>query len=106
MKNERNILIKLIQSSLKGKLDSSTNFSPQNFADAIINKLELNRTYKERNSKKVEEAINFFNESINDIDKDMDTELQQIGKDEIVLKNFVRGQKTACEKLRENLKKI
>lgn len=106
MKNEREILINLIQASLTGKIDPSSNFKPADFADAILTKLDLNRTFTERNSKSINEAVENFESMINDIDKDMDTELEQLGKDETLLKNFVRGQKTACEKLKENLKKI
>jgi len=106
MKNERDILIELIQASLIGKLDPSSNFSPQVFADAIITKLDLNRTLEERNAKKVEDVVKSFNEAITSIDKDMDTELEQLGKDEVLLKNFVRGQKEACEKLRSSLENI
>jgi len=106
MKNEREILINLIQSSLAGKIDPSTNFSPQDFADAIITKLDLNRTLQERTAKSVEETIETFNEFLNEIDKDMDNELEQLGADEVNVKNFARGQKTACEKLRESLEGI
>jgi len=106
MKSEKDILINLIQASLTGKLDPSSNFSPQEFADAIITKLDLNRTMAERNARNVEAAIESFTGMINDIDKDMDNELEQLGKDEVMVKNFVRGQKTACEKLKENIEKI
>ena len=106
MKNERDILIELIQASLAGKIDPSSNFNPADFADAIVTKLDLNRTLEERNAKKVEDAVQAFNESINEIDKDMDIELEQMGKDEVLLKNFVRGQKEACEKLRSSLENI
>ena len=106
MKDEKTILINLIQASLAGKIDPSSNFSPQNLADAIITKLDLSRTLTERNAKSVEEAIETFTEMIDEIDKDMDNELEQLGTDEVMVKNFVRGQKTVCEKLIEGIEKL
>lgn len=104
--DKRDLLIELIQESLIGKLDSSANFNPQFLADAIIEKMKFNSTIRERNSSKLEEAIEKFNEFINDINNDMDDELKQLGKDEVLLKNFVNGQKTACEKLKDKLSEI
>jgi len=106
MTNEKIILVEFLQENLAGKLDSSTNLNVSFLADAILEKLELNRTTEERNVRKVEEAIKSFNKMINDIDVDMDTELAQLGKEEILVKNFAMGQKTACDKLRESLTKI
>jgi len=106
MKDEKTILINLIQASLAGKIDPSSNFSPQDFADAIITKLDLNRTLTAKNAKSVDEAVESFTEMIDEIDKDMDIELEQLGKDEVMVKNFVRGQKTVCEKLKAEIKKI
>jgi hypothetical protein len=101
---ERNQVIKLIQESLIGKIiDASSNFSPQFLADAILQKLDFNRTFEEKNVKNLDSAIKAFNKMIDDIDYDMDNELAQLGPEETLLKNFVRGQKTACEKLREKL---
>lgn len=105
MKNKEDI-IKLIQLSLTGELDPSSNFKPQFLADAIITKLNLNRSFKEINAEKIEEVVDSFSDMIDEIDKDMDTEFEQLGNDEVLLKNFVKGQKTTCEKLRESLKNI
>jgi len=104
--NQLEVIIELIQDSLIGNLDPSSNFNPQFLAKAIIDKLEFGQTYKEKNSKKVEDAIQSFNQMINDIDLDMDEELQKLNDNETLLKNFIRGQKTTCEKLRESLKTI
>jgi len=106
MKDEKTILVDLIQTSLAGKIDPSSNFNPQDFADAIITKLDLNRTLTERTAKNVEELIESFTGMINDIDSDMDIELEQLGEDEVMVKNFVRGQKTVCEKLKDEIEKI
>jgi uncharacterized coiled-coil protein SlyX len=106
MNTKKTILVELIQNSLTGKLDPSTHFNPQFLADAIIEKLELEKTFEERNIKKINDAIDSFNNMIDEIDKDMDLELQSLGADEILLKNFIRGQKTTCEKLKESLKTL
>lgn len=108
MKSDKNkeMLVKLIQASLTGYIDPSSNFNPSFLADAIITKLELNQTIKERMVKDVNEAITAFNNMIDDIDKDMDLEMQQLGSEEVLLKNFVRGQKTTCEKLKDSLNNL
>ena len=105
MKNEKikNIIIELLQDSLTGKLDSSSNFNPQFLADAIIKKTELAKTYAEIKAKDIDDTMSIFEGWIEDIDKDMDNELEQLGEDEKLLKNFIRGQKTACEKLKEKI---
>jgi len=103
---ETTAVIELLQSTLAGKIDPSSNFNPQFLAEAIVEKLNFNLSPIERNAKKVEDAIRSFEKMISDIDEDMDNELQQLGKDELLVKNFVRGQKTACEKLKESLKEI
>jgi hypothetical protein len=102
----KKILIELLQTQLTGKLDSSSNFNPVFLADAIIEKLDLNSTLAERNARKVEDAINKFNDLLDDINSDMDEELSMLSEKETLLKNFIQGQKTACEKLKESLKTI
>jgi len=104
--NDQAVVVELLQSALAGKIDPSSNFNPQLLAEAIVTKLNFNLSPIERNAKKVEDAIRTFNEMINKIDAEMDNEMQQLGKEEVLLKNFVRGQKTACEKLKESLKEI
>ena len=106
MKDEKTILVNLIQAALAGKIDPSSNFNPQTFADAIITKLDLNRTLTERNVKSVEDVIESFTNMIDEIDNDMDNELEQLGTDEVMVKNFIRGQKTACVKLKDEIEKI
>jgi len=110
MKNDtekqKQILVKLIQASLTGKINTSTNFNPQFLADAILKKLEFNRPIKERNAKSVNEAVKTFEEWINEINGEMVIELEQLGKDEKLLGNFIRGQKTTCDKLKNKLKSI
>ena len=103
MTNKETILIELLQDSLKGKIDPSINFNPKFLAEAILEKLNLNETFKERNLKNVNESIESFRKMIDDVDKDMDLELDKLDSSEKMLANFIRGQKTACEKLKESL---
>jgi len=103
MTEEKKILITLLQTALSGKIDPSINFSPQLLADAIVDQLNLNRTLTERNVRNVEETINKVKSFIKEINDDMNNEIEQLGKDETLLKNFINGQKTACEKLNEKL---
>lgn len=106
MIDTRNIIIETIQSALVGHLDSSSNFNPASLANAIETKISFNESFEEKNVKQVKEFIIHINETINDIDNDMNNELEQLGPDETVLKNFIMGQKTACEKIRESLNNI
>ncbi len=103
---EKILLIEFLQKNLVGKIDSSANVNPCHLAEGIITLLDFNKPLKERNTKRINGVIDSFNKMIDDIDLDMDTELAQLGKDETLLKNFIRGQKTACEKMRETLKTI
>lgn len=103
---KRNIIVKLIQASLVGKIDPSSNFNPQFLADAIIKKLEFNRPIKEINAQNVSEVIGKVESWIGEINKDMNNELEQLGEDEKLLGNFIKGQKTTCDKLKNKLKTI
>lgn len=103
---QKKLLVELLQKALTGQIDPSSNFNPQFLADAILEKLEFNTPIEVRNAKKVDEAVKSFTNMIEDIDTEMNTELEQLGKDEKMLKNFIMGQKTVCDKLRENLKEI
>jgi len=106
--SKRNMIIELIQNSLIGKLDPSSNFNPQFLADAILEKLEFNKTYKEIKCDNINSIINSFNQMINDIDNDMNSEIEKLGdsSSDLLIKNFARGQKTACEKLKDSLNKL
>ena len=103
---KKEIIVSLIQDSLMGKIDPSANFNPQFLADAILKKLEFKESMAERNTKSINEAISKFNTMIEDIDNDMETEMEQLGVDEVLLKNFIKGQLTACEKLKNQLETI
>jgi len=106
MKTEEEILVEFLQNSLAGKLDPSAHLNPGFLASAIIAKLDFNRPLEERNARNVNEAVKTFAEMINEIDKDMDIELEQLGEDEKMVKNFIQGQKTACQKLLDEIKKL
>ena len=106
MENKRNDIIELIQNSLVGKIDASVNFNPRFLAEAILEKLEFNKSLKDRSNEKIDNVITSFNDMINDIDNDMDTELGLLSESDTLLKNFIRGQKTACEKLKDKLKTL
>jgi len=103
---QEKIVIELIVNALSGKLDSSSNFNPKFLAEAIVQKLNFNLTLEESKLKSINESIITFNSMIDDIDKDMDEEMSKLTEKETLLKNFILGQKTACEKLKESLKTI
>lgn len=96
----KTILTHFLQDVLSGHLDVSSNLNPSFLADAILTKLEINKTLAFKNT---EEAVKSFTSFIEDIDSDMDKELNELKEGDLMLKNFIRGQKTACEKLKGSL---
>jgi hypothetical protein len=101
---EQTLIVDIIQTNLSGKIDASSNFNPCFLAEAILQKLNFGLTLEERKTKEFVDVVQTINNVLNDIDTDMDTELSKLGSEEKMLANFIRGQKTACEKIRESLK--
>lgn len=101
-----NNIIELIQASLVGKLKTEVNFNPQFLANAILDKVEFEENLIEKTSKNVSTIKNEFLKMINDVDVDMDEELKKLNKEELMLRNFIFGQKEACEKLNESLNNL
>lgn len=97
------IIVEVIQQAFAGKVKIGEEVNVRGVAEAILEKIDFHSTMGELSARNVNEAKHSFFSAIDEIDEEMDKELQQLGKDETLLKNFIRGQKTACEKLRETL---
>ena len=93
----KEIVTSIIQASLKGKLKESENFQPKFLAEAIITKVEFEKPYGQKvYNKEFIESLRFFVTSLQD---DMKAELESTDSKELLLKNLIRGEIVACEKI-------
>lgn len=88
----KQIIIETLQTALAGQLDPSSNFKPQLVAEAIAAKVEFEKTYSGRLN---DELVGLIKESILKNREEMTKELNSLGEDEVLLKNFIRGKITA-----------
>jgi hypothetical protein len=92
----KDIIVEVIQSSLKGKIKENVPFNPQFLADDLIQKVEFNKPYGQKiYNKELIDTIKFFIESLK---SDMKAEIENTKEDEFLLKNLIRGEIVACEK--------
>ena len=106
MNEEKNIIIELLQTSLMGKLDPSTNFSPQALADALITKIDFNRPISEAGWTKLNETRTKLNEAIFVLDASMKAEMKLLKPEEKLFANFIRGKLTAYAEILDVLSRI
>lgn len=97
----KEIIIEILQKSLIGKLDSSTNFRPQDVADAIASKVDFGKTYIELKNDKV---VSVLREGILAKKKEMLEESEKANSP--MLKNFIFGKITSYDEILETLKNI
>ena len=88
----KQIIIETLQAALAGQLDPSSNFKPQLVPEAIAAKVEFEKTYSGRLN---DELVGLIKESILKNREEMTKELNSLGEDEVLLKNFIRGKITA-----------
>jgi len=89
----KEIIVEILQKSLTGQLDPSSNFSPINIAEAIAQKIDFEKPYEDSS------LDNFAAELINEIvllkeqaQKDYDSLSPEEDK---LLRNFIKGKHTA-----------
>jgi hypothetical protein len=97
----REILIATLQTALVGNLKLTSNVNPQNLADAIITKLNFNKTSVENTNDKMAIVLISIVKGLKDEMKD---ELKSLSENEKLLKNFVHGKITAYEEMLNTLK--
>lgn len=100
MKTDRakQIIVEILQKSLIGQLNLSSNFKPQFVADAIADKVNFEKSYTDTKHEILIKAIrNAKNE--------MEVELEKTSNNETLLKNFIRGKLTAYDEILNTLTK-
>lgn len=97
----KQIIVEILQKSLVGQLDTSTNFRPQVVADAIAAKVDFGKTYIELRNDKV---ISKLTEAIVLLKDEMKIESEKA--DTPMLKNFIFGKLATYEEVLEILKNI
>jgi len=90
MENDRakQIIVTILQKSLVGHLDPSSNFNPQFVASAIADKVNFEKSYTDTNH---ELLIKTITAAANE----MKTEMSKLTSDQTLLKNFIHGKLAA-----------
>jgi hypothetical protein len=102
MKNEevKNIIVEILQESLRSNLENATEINPQHIADAIIAKVRFNSSYDEMTNKEMKLSL------LNSIEADkieMNKELYDLKEGEELLSNFIIGKITAYDEMIDHL---
>lgn len=97
------IIIEILQNAVKGCIDSSSNFNPQNVAEAITTKVQFEKTY---NDSKSDTITGTLIDKIMSYSASMESELTLINPDEIVFANFLRGKITAYNEILDLIKSL
>lgn len=99
MENDRakQVIVTILQKSLTGQLDPSSNFNPQFVASAIADKVNFEKSY---DNVKAERLI----KTVIALKKNMQDELVKLTPEDTLLKNFLRGKITAYDELLSVLK--
>lgn len=97
------IIIELLQLTLKGKLKKDTNFNPQAVANAIVTKVDFGMSLNDVEYKRV--IAQLYNKLLV-YKSDMDEELRDVKPEEKILSNFVRGKITAYNEILDELKEF
>lgn len=88
----KQIIISVLQKSLVGQLDSSSNFNPQFVANAIADKVNFEKSYA---GIKNELVVKSFLSA----KAEMKTEMEKLKPEETLLKNFIQGKITAYDEI-------
>ncbi|MFW6311922.1 MAG: hypothetical protein ACOC1K_06780 [Nanoarchaeota archaeon] len=99
----KNTITNILQVSLFGHLNNSSNFKPQIVADAIIKRVEFDRPYSETENKKLIDILDSIRDEILVLKKEMEEEYTKTVENEKLLSNFTRGKITAYEEIIEKI---
>jgi len=99
----KEIIIDILQKSLIGQLDSSSNFNPRFVADAIAQKVDFEKTYNE--SKRDQFASNVIDKILN-LEEDMIEEMKKLENDSRLLTNYIKGKLTAYKEILDIIYKL
>lgn len=99
----KDIIIKILQESLKGHLDSSSNLNPGFIADAISAKVDFEKEYTIRNNDRIVETLIT---KIKELEVDMEEEMSILPDDERLLRNYIKGKLIAYKEILDIIKKL
>lgn len=99
----KNIIVDLVQKTLKEKIDLKSDINPQLFAEALITKIDFSKPSYEIYCEQIIEKIN---DAISDYEKDMNGELNKLNENEKLLANFIRGKLTAYQEMMHTIKNL
>lgn len=97
------IIVEVLQECLKGQLDPSSNFNPQNVAAAISTKVEFEKTYS---NTKGDAVAGTLIDKITSYISTMESELTLINPEELIFANFIRGKITAYNEVLDLIKTL
>lgn len=97
------IIIEVLQDALRGHLDPSSNFNPQNVASAITSKVEFEKTY---NNTKSDAIAGTLIDKIVSYAASMESELSIVNPEEVIFANFLRGKITAYNEVLDLIKTL
>ena len=92
MDKNREAIIKVLQVALSPSKD----LSPQYIADAILFELEYAKGSKDLMKDALKASLN---SAVGDLEADANSEMKQLGKTEVLLKNFIHGKLEAYKEL-------
>lgn len=92
----KQIIVEVLQTSLIGHLDPSSNFKPQNVADAIAIKVDFEKTFTDSTCN---EIIGSLIDNIVSAQKEMKNVLEKLIDEDKLLKNFIKGKLTAYDEI-------
>jgi hypothetical protein len=99
----KEIIVSVLQTALTGHLDPSSNFSPQDVADAISVKVDFEKTHGDS---RCDNIIGTILDRILKYRDEMKAELETLSEDDKLLMNFIRGKLTAYEEILDVLKTL
>jgi len=100
MKKDRakELIVSILQKSLIGQLDSSSNFKPQSVAEAIVDKVNFEKSYTDTKHELLIKALIAAKE-------EMKAEMDKLAPDQTLLKNFIHGKLAAYDEILAALNK-
>jgi len=94
----KQIIVSLLQKSLVGQLDPSSNFKPQVVADAIADKVNFEKSY-------VNVKHELIIKDIISAKQEIKAEMDKLSPDQTLLKNFIHGKLAAYDEILAALNK-
>jgi len=88
----KQVIVSLLQKSLVGQLNPSSNFKPQDVADAIVDKVNFEKSY-------VNVKHELIIKTVIAAKAEMKAEMDKLNSDQTLLKNFIHGKLAAYDEI-------